>query len=58
MADALLALLLTLATLTAGAAVVYAVARDAGRGRCLDCGRMCAPWSVYCWRHIETRDVD
>lgn len=54
MADVLLGLLLLLAF----AAAIYVLARHVGLGRCLECRRRCAPWSDYCWRCIETRDVD
>lgn len=31
--------------------VLWLLALSIGNGRCGDCGRLCAPWSVFCSRH-------
>jgi hypothetical protein len=31
--------------------IVWLLSLAIGNGRCHDCGRFCAPWSVYCHRH-------
>lgn len=53
MADWLFALLIVAATMV----VLYFGPRLLGMGKCMACGRGCAPWDAYCGRfHGEDGD--
>jgi hypothetical protein len=47
MAEVLLSGLLVLWIIAA----IFGLARLVGLGDCMECGRACAPWDAYCWRH-------